>query len=112
MDNSKEIIEENEDVPENGNGLFDFKTTDHTIMLTPDAGAEEALTGLPQSSCESFNPVANLTFEAVQHSDSPIPSQTFSGSAIDFVVSAVPASESAFSAWTFEYPDPVDITYQ
>jgi hypothetical protein len=80
MDNNKEIIQENGDGSENCNNLFDFKTMDDAVMLTPDTGAEKALTGLPQSSHESLNIAANLIFE-------PVPSQTVSDNALDLIVS-------------------------
>jgi hypothetical protein len=87
MDNNKEIIQENGDGSENCNNLFDFKTMDDAVMLTPDTGAEKALTGLPQSSHESLNIAANLIFEPVQRSGSPVPSQTVSDNALDLIVS-------------------------
>ena len=97
------MIEGNVDTFENGNNLSDFLATYHTMMLTPDAGAEAALTGLPQLSHGSFNPVDNLLFQSFQHSDTLIPSQTLWDPAVS-------ASESTFQAATFAYPDPEDIT--
>jgi hypothetical protein len=103
MTNNMEMIEGNVDTFENGNNLSDFLATHHTMMLTPDAGAEAALTGFPQLSHGSFNPVDNLLFQSFQHSDTLIPSQTLWDPAVS-------ASESTFQAATFAYPDPEDIT--
>jgi len=97
------MIEGNADVFENSNNLSDFQATDHTIMLTQDASAEAALTGFPQSSHGSFNPVGHLLFQPFQHSDTLIPSQTWDPAGVS-------ASESTFQAAKFEYPDPEDIT--
>ena len=98
-----EMIEGNVDAFENCNNLSDFLATDHTMMLTPDAGVEAAFTGIPQLSHGSFNPVGNLLFQPFQNSDTLIPSQTRWDPAVS-------ASESTLQAATFEYPDPEDIT--
>jgi hypothetical protein len=69
MTNNMEMIEGNMDAFENSNNLSDFLATDHTVMLTPDAGAEAALTGFPQLSHGSFNPfnILILSYQ-VRHS--------------------------------------------
>jgi hypothetical protein len=103
MTNNVEMTEGNAVVFENGNNLSDFQATDHTMMLTPNAGAEAALTGFPQSSYGSFNPVGNLLFQPFQHSDTLISSHIWDSAGVS-------ASESTFQAATFEYPDPEDIT--
>jgi hypothetical protein len=98
MTDDMEMIEGNAD-------MFNSQAMDHTMMLTPDAGPEAALTGFPQSSHESFNHVENLLFQPFQHSDTLI-SQTLWGPV------GVSASESTPQAATFEYPDPEDISDQ
>jgi hypothetical protein len=105
MESNQERTEENGNVSENRNNLFNFDVMD-SMMLTVHSGAEGALTGLLQSDYGSFNAVPNHILEPALPSDLHIPSQALSEPALDFTASA---PWSAFSASTFEYPCPISI---